>query len=441
MHRLALIGALVTGLSFAVHAENWPNWRGNSTNGVSAENGLPANWSDTENIAWKASLPGMGISSPIVWQDKVIVTSQIGRGEWKTGPRLFQQGDAAAAGERPLEGTTASDPDAPVSFVVTAFDRAGGRKLWEYARAAEGDLPVVHEKHNLATSSPVTDGERIYAWFGTGQIVSLDMNGKLVWERNLGKEFGALDINHGHGSSPAIYKDSLVLLSYHPSASYLMAVDARTGKTRWKVDREEGTLSYSTPRVIETASGAEIVVNSSLGLSGHDASNGALLWHIEEANRFPIPVAVFHGGVIYASRGYRSGPYMAIRPGGRGNIADSHVIWRVGTGAPYVSSLVYYDGLIYMVGDVGVLAVIDAKTGERIYQERIGGVYSASPVAGDGKIYLFSEGGETVVLEAGRAPRVLSRNRLNARQLGSPAVSGGRLFIRSDDTLFAIGNK
>jgi outer membrane protein assembly factor BamB len=439
MRRLVITGGLAVALSFAAHAENWPNWRGNSTNGVSSERGLPAAWSDTQNIAWKASLRGMGISSPIVWQDQVIVTSQIGRGEWKEGPRLFQQGDAATAGERPLQGTAASDTNAPVTFVVSAFDRASGKSLWTYERAAEGDLPVVHEKHNLATASPTTDGERIYAWFGTGQIVALDMNGKLVWERNLGKEFGPFDINHGHGSSPVVYKDSVILQSYHPSASYLLSVDARTGRTRWKVDREEGTVSYSTPRVVEAAGGPELIVNSSLGLSAHNVSNGELLWHIEEANRFPIPVSVFHDGIIYASRGYRSGPYMAIRPGGRGNIADSHVVWRVATGAPYVSSLVYYEGLIYMVGDVGVLAVIDAETGERIYQERIGGVYSASPVAGDGKIYLFSEGGETVVLEAGRNPRILSRNRLSARQLGSPAVSGGRLFIRSDDALFAIG--
>lgn len=431
----------MAGSSLAIYAENWPNWRGNLTNGVSTESGLPAKWSDTENVVWRAGLPGAGISSPIVWGDQVIITSQIGRGEWKTGPRLFQQGDAAAAGETPLEGTTAADQQAPVSFVVSAYDRAGGKKLWEFTRAAEGDLPVVHEKHNLATPSPVTDGERIYAWFGTGQVVALSMSGKLIWERNLAKEYGPLDINHGHGSSPVIYKDSLVLLSYHPSASYLLAVDSRSGKTLWKVDREAGTLSYSTPRVVETPAGAEIVVNSSLGLSGHSAATGAVLWHIDEANRFPIAATVYHDGILYASRGYRSGPYWAIRPGGKGNIADSHVLWRVATGAPYVSSLIHYDGLIYMVGDVGVLSVIDAKTGERTHQERIGGVYSASPVAGDGKVYLFSEGGETIVLEAGRTPRILSRNRLKARQLGSPAVSGGRLFIRSDDTLIAIGNK
>lgn len=441
MHRLTIIVTLFIGFSCAVHAENWPHWRGLSATGVSPEKGLPTSWSDTENLAWKAQFRGLGISSPIVWGDRIFVTSQEGRGAWRPGPRLFQQGDAAAAGERPLGGgsPSASDAGKTVSFIVTALDRDTGRQLWEYELQAEGELPTVHEKHNLATSSPVTEGERVYAWFGTGQIVALDLDGNLLWKRNLGMEYGPFDISHGHGSSPIVYKDTLILLCYHPSASYLLALDSRTGSVRWKLDRERGFISWSTPMVIETSGPAELVVNSNHGMSGHNASTGELLWHIEGSNRFPVPSPVQHDGVIYTSRGYRSSPFLAIRPGGKGDVADSHVLWRVGTGAPYVSSLVYYEGLIYMIGDVGVVTVADAKTGERVYQERVGGVFSASPVAADGKIYLLSEGGETVVLAAGRTPRILSRNRLDARQLASPAISGGRLFIRSDDMLFAIG--
>jgi outer membrane protein assembly factor BamB len=148
---------------------------------------------------------------------------------------------------------------------------------------------------------------------------------------------------------------------------------------------------------------------------------------------------LFHDGTIYTSRGYRSGPYMAIRPGGKGDVARSHVLWRTDTGAPYVSSLVYYDGLLYMAGDVGVLSAIDAKTGSRVWQERTGGVFTASPIAADGKIYMLSEDGQTIVLAAGQSPRVIARNRLNARLLASPAVSGGRLFVRTDDAVYAIG--
>ena len=247
------------------------------------------------------------------------------------------------------------------------------------------------------------------------------------------------EINWGHGSSPIVYKDQLILVCYHERASYLLSLDARTGRVRWKVDAPAGVTSYSTPLVVEANGKAEIIVNSSAGVSGHDVATGAPLWHFEEANRFPVPSPIADNGLIYTSRGYRSSPFMAIRPGGKGNIAASHVAWRVPSGAPYISSLVHYDGLIYMIGDVGVLTVTDAKTGERVFQERVGGVYTASPVAGDGKVYLVSEDGETIVLAAGRTPRILERNRLSARQLASPAIAAGRLFIRSDDALYTIG--
>lgn len=441
MQSKRLLAGLSVAIAFSsiVHADDWPHWRGPNTSGVSAETGLPVEWSAKSGVAWTASIPGLGISSPIVWRDRVYVTSQIGSGVARPGPRLVQGADAAAAGEVALgRGGAAAAADS-VTFVVSAFDRATGRPAWEFRTKALGDLPPVHEKHNLASSSPVTDGQRVYAWFGTGQIVAVDLSGKAVWERNLGQDYGPFVINWGHASSPTVYRDTLVLLCYHEKSSYLLALDARTGATRWKVDQPSGTTSYSTPLVIEAGGRAEIVVNSSVGIAAHSLATGETLWHFREDNRFPVPMPLQHNGVIYASRGYRSSPFMAITPGGRGDIASSHVIWRVPSGGPYISSLVHYEGLIYMMGDVGVLTVTDAKTGERVYQERLGGVYSASPVAADGKIYLLSEDGETIVLAAGRTPRVLARNRLPARQLASPAISGGRLFVRSDDQLFAIG--
>ncbi|MFH1574537.1 MAG: PQQ-binding-like beta-propeller repeat protein, partial [Acidobacteriota bacterium] len=382
-----------------------------------------------------------GISSPIVWGDRVFVTSQLGGGESRRGPRLFQAGDAAEAGERALGGgaSNVSGGSQSAIFLVTAFARATGEQLWEYQLPSEGSLPPVHEKHNLASSSPVTDGRRVYAWFGTGQLLAIDMNGRLAWKQNLAADHGAFDIQWGHGSSPALYRDTLILLSYQASNGYLLALDSASGEVRWKVPAPKGVTSYSTPCVVETSGSAEIVVNSTDGLAGHDASTGERLWFITEANRFPIPTAVHHNGIIYTSRGYRSGPFMAIRPGGRGDISKSHVLWKVETGAPYTSSIIHYNGLIYMVGDVGIATVADAGSGQRVWQQRIDGVYTASPVAGDGKIYLLSEDGATTVLSAGPTPRILARNKLTARQLASPAVAGGRLFIRSDDALFAIG--
>jgi outer membrane protein assembly factor BamB len=436
--QLSCVVMLLGLLAVTLGAEQWPQWRGPAASGTSTESGLPVRWSDTENIAWKAPLPGLGISSPIVSGDLVFVTSQAGNGAVLPGPRLVQGANPLEAGERPL-GKGPTSGDGRVTFHVSAFDRGSGRRAWQFELPGEGPLPSVHEKHNLASPSPVTDGKRVYAWFATGQVAAVDLSGKLVWKTHLGATYGAFDINWGHGSSPAVYRDMLILLCYHDRASYLLALDAGTGKVRWKVDAPAGVTSYSTPLVVETGGKAEIVVNSSVGVSGHDASTGERLWHIEEPNRFPIPMPLFHDGLIYTSRGYRSSPFMAVRPGGRGNVATSHVAWRAPSGAPYVSSLVYLNGLIYMVGDVGVLTVIDATTGTRVHQERIGGVYSASPVAGDGKVFLLSEDGETIVVEAGRTPRILARNKLNARQLASPAIAGSRLFIRSDDVIFAIG--
>ena len=432
---LILTGSLAANLS----AEQWPQWRGPSASGVSPEQGLPVRWSDSENVAWRAPIRGLGVSSPIIWGERVFVTSQAGIGNARSGPRLVQGGDPLQAGERPL-GAGGARGDGQVNFLVSAFDRSSGRRLWEFELPAEGPLPAVHEKHNLASPSPVTDGERVYAWFSTGQIAALDMTGTLVWKKHLGAEYAPFEINWGHSSSPVVYNDLVIFLCYHENASYMLALDSRTGAERWKIDTEPGVTSYSTPLVIETGGRAELVTNSSVGVSGHDLSTGQRLWYVEGANSFPIPVPLFYNGVIYTSRGYRSSPYLAIRPGGKGNVTTSHVAWRVGSGAPYVSSLLQYDGLIYMIGDVGVLTIVDIRTGERVHQERIGGVYSASPVAGDGKIYLLSENGETVVIEAGREARILSRNRLSARQLASPAIAGGRLFIRSDEALYAIGD-
>jgi outer membrane protein assembly factor BamB len=324
--------------------------------------------------------------------------------------------------------------------VIEAFRRSDGGRLWSHEVPLEGTAPTVHDKHNLASASPVTDGERVYAVFGSGQVVAVDMAGRQVWARNLGREFGTWDINWGHGSSPILHRGALIIVVYHPSASYLIAVDAATGKQRWKTDRPNGVTSYSTPLIVPVPKGEELIVNSSVGVEAFDPATGSPLWHFAEANQFPIPVATHHAGVVYLSRGYRSGPYAAIRPGGRGDISKTHILWHVPTGAPYISSLVLYDGLLYMAGDVGIVTCIDASTGERVWRERLGGVYTASPVAGDGKIYLMSETGETVVLRAGRTPQVIARNTIDGRMLASPAIAGGRLFIRTDDHIIAVGS-
>jgi outer membrane protein assembly factor BamB len=436
--------AAVSLAASTLAAQHWPQWRGPSSQGLSPETGLPVTWSVSRNIAWRAPLAGLGTSSPIVWGDRVIVTSQLGASMVAGGdahPQLARDERSLAEREKPIGGQRLEqDPAAgEVSLVVEAFSRSDGRRLWEHRTKATGELPRVHEKHNLATPTPVTDGQRVYAWFGNGQVVALDMEGRLVWSRHLGSEFAPFRTLWGHGSSPALYGDLLILLCDHLSDAYLLAVDARTGKDRWKADRGEGRTSHSTPVVVRGPGGAELVVNSSERIDAYDPATGLLLWHAGAPRQTPVPSAVFHDGRIYLSRGYRNSDYMAIRPGGRGDVSATHVEWQGTSGASYVPSIVYYDGLLYMTNEVGIVTCADARTGERVWRHRLGGLFFASPVAGDGKVYMVSETGETFVLRAGRTPEVLARNELEERFLASPAISGGRLFLRSDRTLFAVG--
>jgi outer membrane protein assembly factor BamB len=442
--RVRYSGALLFWLAAAgvtLPGADWPHWRGPAASGVAGGESLPVQWSAAQNVAWKAALTGAGVSTPIVSGDRVFVTSQIGAGVRREGnhPRLVQGADAATQGERPLDAGKAAAESGKTFFVVESFSLADGGRLWERRIEAEGALTPVHDKHNLASPSPVTDGTRVYAWFGTGQIVSLNRDGSVAWQRHLGREIAPFDIQWGHSSSPVLYGDLLILLCDHASASYIVALDKQTGKERWKADRGKGRSSYSTPLVIEGAFGAELIVNSSERVDAYDPKTGKFLWHAGESNRFPIPSPVFHDGVIYASRGYRSGPYMALRPGGTGDVTGTRTVWSAATGAPYVSSLLYYEGVLYMANDVGVLTAIDAATGTRLWQERVDGVFSASPIAGGGHVYFVSENGDTLFVKAGRTPQIVGRNSLGERAVASPAASNGRIFIRTDSHLFCIG--
>jgi outer membrane protein assembly factor BamB len=292
----------------------------------------------------------------------------------------------------------------------------------------------------MASPSAVTDGEHVFAWFATGQLVALNVEGKLLWQRNLSKDLSSFDISWGHGSSPTVYDDLLILQCYHQPAAYLLALDKRTGEEKWKLDRGTGVTSFSTPLVVRTPERHELIVNSSERVDAYNPTTGELLWHAGEPQRYAIPAPAYEDGILYMSRGYRSGPYMALRIGGRGDVSKTHILWRVATGAPYVSSLVFHDGLVYMANGNGIVTCIDGETGERVWQERVGGIYTASPVVADGKIHLLNESGETVVLRAGREPHILERNPIGERAVASPAISKGQIFIRTDAHLFCIGN-
>jgi outer membrane protein assembly factor BamB len=404
--------------------------------GISTETGLPSRWSAHENVAWRTKLAGFGASSPIVTGDLVIVTSQIGSyaGRGREYPHLARDDEELSAREHAIGGArmASSESGGEVWLAVEAFRCSNGQRLWQYRMVATGDRPQNHEKHNLATPTPVTDGERVYAWFGNGQLEALDLTGRELWKRHLGQQYGTFLNDWGHGSSPVLYRDLLILLCDHKPNAYLLALDKRTGEERWKVERGQGRVSHSTPIIVPGPVGDEMIVNSSERIDAFDPATGKLHWHAGSERQTPIPSAVFHDGSIYLSRGYRNSDVLAIRSGGQAQ-------WRIANGASYVPSILLYEGLLYMTNEVGVVSCADAATGQKVWQKRLSGIFFASPVGADGKVYLVSETGEIFVLRAGREPEVIATNDLGERFLASPAIAGGRIYLRSDGTLFAIG--
>jgi outer membrane protein assembly factor BamB len=431
------LAALLLILSLDLAAADWPQWRGPSSQGISSETGLPSRWSAQENIAWKAALAGFGASSPIVTGDLVIVTSQTGSyatGRGRQYPHLARDDEQLSAREHAIGGPkmASTESNGEIMLVVEAFRRSDGKRLWQYKTPATGDHQPNHEKHNLATPTPVTDGEHIFAWFGNGQVVALGRDGRELWKRHLGQQYGSFMNDWGHGSSPALYRDLLILLCEHKPHAYLLALDKRTGEERWKVERGKGNVSHSTPEIVPRPTGDEMIVNASERIDAIDPATGKLLWHADGERQTPIPSVVYRDGKIYMSRGYRNSDVLALGKGGE-------VEWRMPNGASYVPSILLYQGLLYMTNEVGVVTCADAANGQRIWQKRLNGIFFASPVGADGKVYMVSETGETFVLRAGREPEVIATNDLGERFLASPAISGGRIFLRSDGSLFAAG--
>jgi outer membrane protein assembly factor BamB len=404
----------VVALAGSISAADWPQWRGPRGNGASDEKNLPVKWSATENVAWKAAIGGLGVSSPIVSGDRVFVTSQIGTGVRRPGnhPRLALGASAGTAGERALAAGNAGDS---TFFVVEAFNRADGRACGSTGTEAVGPLPGVHDKHNLASPSPVTDGQMVYAWFGTGQIVALDISGKVVWQRHLGKEIAPFDINWGHSSSPTLYGDTVLLLCDQAPASYLLAVgqedrqgavargsrqgaDVVHDAVRRRVGDRTGADRQLEParRCLRSAVGRVSVARRRIEPVSHPGADLPRRRALHDARLSQRSV---HGR---PSRRPRRRLGITRRLGGTDRRA-LHLLARVRRGH------------LYMASDVGAVSAIDAATGSESGRNGSTGFFSASPVAGDGKIYFVSETGETIVLKAGRAPQVLARNDLGER--------------------------
>jgi outer membrane protein assembly factor BamB len=428
-------------------AENgsWPSFRGPRATGVADGQHLPDEWNGTtgKNILWRTPIPGLGHSSPVVWGDRIFVTTAVSsRGSATFKPGLYGDGDA-------------SDDRSRHRWLVLALDRRTGKPLWERV-AHEGEpLDKRHIKSTYASSTPATDGRIVVASFGSQGVYAYDVAGTLLWKVDVGRlDLGAYDIptfEWGPASSPIIW-NGLVLLQYDTQAdSFLLALEAETGRTVWKTDRDEFP-SWGTPTVAMTPAGPELVTNASRFIRGYDPRTGKELWRLGGSSKITAPTPVFADGLfVIASGRAPERPIFAVRPGARGDLtlgdgvtSSKTVAWsRTGRGS-YMPTPLVYRGLLYVLANNGVFDAYDLQSGKEIYRQRlpqVGSGFSASPVAADGKIYLSNEDGEMLVVKAGPEFAHLATNSMGELLMATPALSGGVMYVRSSSSLSAIGRR
>jgi outer membrane protein assembly factor BamB len=393
-----------------VEVNRWPGWRGRNGSGI-ASGGSPAiRFSPTEGFRWKAPVPGKGYSSPVVWDDCVLLT-------------------------------TALDDADPPTLAILALDRSDGHLRWRAELGqAEGRT---HSKNGYASATVATDGERIVAFFGTTGLFCYDFSGDPLWKADLG------DLDHmwGTAASPVLWGDLVFQLCDSQTDSYLAAFDKRTGNEVWRTPRQSSGC-WTTPVVIDPdadpAPRPELVVNGTCRndaderlVIAYDPHDGRQLWRVRGTELYVAPTALFSGGLVYCASG-RNGSIFAIRPGGSGDVTESHVVWRTSRGGPYIPSGVAYRNRLYLVSDNGAVACYNAGDGERIWRKRLKGPVTASLVAADGRIYATNERGTVFVFTAADAFELLSENPLDERCLATPAIAAGELFIRTQNHLYCI---
>ncbi|HEX7316917.1 MAG TPA: PQQ-binding-like beta-propeller repeat protein [Pyrinomonadaceae bacterium] len=423
----------------------WPSFRGRQASGVADGQNLPERWDAAkgENILWRTPIPGLAHSSPVVWGDKIFVTTSVSSdANASFRPGLYGDGDA-------------SKDTSEQRWVIYALDKRTGKVLWE--RTARQGAPVDkrHIKSTYANSTPATDGRVVVAWFGSQGVYAFDMSGRPLWRVDLGRlNLGAYDIptyEWGPASSPVIWDGLVILQCDTQDDSFLLALDAKTGKTVWKSERDE-IPSWGTPTVAVTSKGPELVANASNFIRGYDPRTGRELWRLGRSSKITAPTPVFADElfVVVSGRGPER-PIFVVRSGAKGDITPPEgkdkseaVVWsRTGRGS-YMPTPLVYQGLLYVLANNGVLDAYDFKTGEEVYRQRlptVGSGFSASPVAADGRLYLSNEDGEVLVVAAGRKFEHLSTNSMGELLMATPALSDGVMYVRSSKSLFAVGRK
>ena len=418
LFRFVLLAGFLAFLPSA-HAENWPEFRGPGRQGISGEKNLPIKWGKSENIAWSSAVPGVSWSTPIVWDNRVFLTTATDEGQ---------------------------------SCRVLALDAATGKTVWD--REVFRQVPRKKETRNsYSTPTPVTDGKRVYAVFSDGGFAALDFAGNIAWT-NRDYPFYS---QHGLGASPVL-SGGLLIMTMDASSegedkligwqkpwdkSFVVALDAATGKQRWKTMRGVTRISHGTPTIWNGPDGKpQVVTEAGDVVQGFDRDTGVKLWTSAVAGEGKVPSTVVGEGLVFTAGGYRGRESVkAFRLGGAGELAETALAWEQKKVNPKVPSLVHIKPWLFAIQDNGMASCQKAETGEVVWQERVGGGFSASPVAADGRIYLLDNNGDTTVIDAGPAYKVLAKNTLGEPTQASMAVSNGRIFIRTEKTLWCVGNR
>ena len=435
---------LTCALCFAAGEGDWPYWRGPTADGM-AVGDAPLHWSDTENVRWKTEIPGRGSSSPVIWGDRIFVTTAI-KTEPDTKPEPKPEPKPA---ETPAPGAkfqlSTPGPQAEHKFDVLCLDRKTGKILWQQTAITAVPHEGYHPSYgSLASNSPVTDGKSVYAFFGSRGIYCYDLNGKLIWKKDFGVQM-RMRMAFGEGMAPVISGNRLILIFDHEGDSFMVVLDKTTGKEIWRVNRDEKS-NWAAPLVVDYQGQKQIVVSAVNKVRSYEFETGKVLWECAGLGSNTIPQPVRQDDLIFAMSGHQKPNLLAIRLGRQGDLTGTDaIVWSQTRGNSYTPSPVIYDNKLYVLTDNGMVSCYNARTGEPYYhQTRLPKAYNfkSSLVGANGKLYLASENEDVLVLKMGEKFEVLATNTMTDQIfIATPAIYGGEIFLRSQNRLYCISGK
>jgi outer membrane protein assembly factor BamB len=442
--QLALAACLIAATIFhpsavtASGGSNWAQWRGPAGQGISTEKNLPIEWSPTKNVKWKTAIEGRGHSSPIVWGNRIFLTTSI-EGPVVASPKPPKH----KIGEEDFSHPDWAGIDHTYTLKVVCIDADKGKLLWQQTAYDGPVFDYRHKKNTYASSTPVTDGQYVYAYFGSEGLYCYDFNGKLIWKQSFG---GIPQLGMGPGTSPVLHENLLFLqcdLEADGNGSFLVALDKKTGKQVWKVERKGNRMSWATPVIVRTPERVQLVASGAEAVISYDPATGKEIWRSQGVVSHAIPSPVFNNEMIFLTAGSQAKRAFAVKLGATGNVTGTpNVAWTYEKGTAYVPSPILYGDYLYLTTDRGILTCLEAATGKVVYEGGrvpIPATFTASPVAFDGKILLSSEDGDTFVVKAGPKHEILYTNSIGEPIYASPAISNARIFIRGEKNLYCIG--